>query len=278
MRHILEPDVTWLREPGTSVNRLTVHATWRSRRPLQMLSSTWQVTGATGTASELIRRAPTQQNFGATSVPGVLELDGSWLRGEDQAREEDASRVGDEEPSDLVHASILRRKFIFDAPLKEAVERGWMMTLTFGGFSGPLYAWVDGTFVGFCADGFIPAAFDVTGALQPTHSHALVVLLMDSPVCCHGLFREVSLEARPPAHIVDVVPVASHDGRAGALTLRVETTGGVEVHAALVNETEQERLWSAVASPDEGVTARGLDVIPWSAELSLIHIYEPTRH
>ena len=151
-------------------------------------------------------------------------------------------------------------------PLKEAVERGWMMTLTFGGFSGPLYAWVDGTFVGFCADGFIPAAFDVTGALQPTHSHTLAVLLMDSPVCCHGLFREVSLEARPPAHIVDVVPVASHDGRAGALTLRVETTGGVEVHAALVNEAEQERLWSAVASPDEVVTARGLDVIPWSAE------------
>ncbi len=129
MRHILEPDVTWLRDPGTSVNRLTVHATWRSRRPLQMLSSTWQVTGATGTASELIHRAPTHQNFGATSVPGVLELDGSWMRGMGQAREEDASRVGDVEPSDLVRASILRRKFIFDAPLKEAVERGWMMTL-----------------------------------------------------------------------------------------------------------------------------------------------------
>ena len=89
------------------------------------------------------------------------------------------------------------------------------------------------------ADGFIPAAFDVTGALQPTHTHTLVALLMDSPVCCHGLFREVSLEARPPAHIVDVVPVASHDGRAGALTLRVETTGGVEVHAALINEAER---------------------------------------
>ena len=96
---------------------------------------------------------------------------------------------------------------------------------------------------------FHSCGLDVTGALQPTHSHTLVVLLMDSPVCCHGLFREVSLEARPPAHIVDVVPVASHDGRAGALTLRVETTGGVEVHAALVNETDQERLWSAVASP-----------------------------
>jgi len=240
MKHIPEPDVTWLRDPGASVNRLTVHSTWRSRRPLQMLSSTWQVTGATGTASELIHRAPTHQNFGATSVPGILELDGSWMRGEGQAHEEDASRVGDDEPSDLAHASILRREFIFDAPLKEAVDRGWMMTLTFGGFSGPLYAWVDGTFVGFCADGFIPAAFDVTG--------------------------EVSVEARPRAHVVDVVPVASHDGRAGALTLRVETTGGVEVHATLVNEAEQERLWSAVASPDEVVDAQGLDVLPWSAE------------
>jgi len=266
MSHILEPDVTWLRDPGASVNRLTVHATWRSRRPLQLLSSTWQVTGVTGTASEFIERAPSYQHFGATSVPGILELDGTWMRGEVQAREGDASRSDDTESCDLVRASILRREFIFDAPLKEAVERGWMMTLTFGGFSGPLYAWVDGAFVGFCADGFIPAAFDVTRALQPTHTHTLAVLLMDSPVCCHGLFREVSLEARPPAHIVDLVPVASHDGRAGALTLRVETTGGVEVHATLVNEAEQAELWSAFGSPDEVFEARGLEVLPWSAE------------
>ena len=264
MKDIPEPDVAGLRDPGASVNRLTVHATWRSRRPLQILSSTWQVTGVSGTVAELIERTPHQRDFEATSIPGILELDDLWLRHEEEARR--AAEARGEPAADSVRASILRREFIFDAPLKEAVERGWMMTLTFGGFSGPLYAWVDGTFVGFCADGFIPAAFDVTGALQPTHSHTLAVLLMDSPVCCHGLFREVSLEARPPAHIVDVVPVASHDGRAGALTLRVETTGGVEVHAALVNEAEQERLWSAVASPDEVVTARGLDVIPWSAE------------
>ena len=265
MRHILEPDVTWLRDPGASVNRLTVHATWRSRRPLQMLSSTWQVTGVTGTASELIDRAPSHQNFSATSVPGILELDGSRTRRNVWVRSEGEASAG-VSSGDVVRASILRREFIFDAPLKDAVERGWMMTLTFGGFSGPLYAWVDGTFVGFSADGFIPAAFDVTGALQPTHTHTLVALLMDSPVCCHGLFREVSLEARPPAHIVDVVPVASHDGRAGSLTLRVETTGGVEVHAALINEAEGVRLWSAVASPDEVFDVRGLDVIPWSAE------------
>ena len=255
MKHIPEPDVAGLRDPGASANRLTVHATWRSRRPLQILSSTWQVTGVSGTVAELIERTPHQCNFEATSIPGILELDDLWLRREEEARR--AAEARGEPAADSVRASILRREFIFDAPLKEAVERGWMMTLTFGGFSGPLYAWVDGTFVGFCADGFIPAAFDVTGALQPTHSHTLAVLLMDSPVCCHGLFREVSLEARPPAHIVDVVPVASHNGRAGALTLRVETTGGVEVHAALVNEAEHERQWSADASPDEAVTSRG---------------------
>ena len=201
-------------------------------------------------------------------MPGILELDGSRTRPNVWVRSEGEASAG-VSSGDVVRASILRREFIFDAPLKDAVERGWMMTLTFGGFSGPLYAWVDGTFVGFSADGFIPAAFDVTGALQPTHTHTLVALLMDSPVCCHGLFREVSLEARPPAHIVDVVPVASHDGCAGSLTLRVETTGGVEVHAALINEAEGVRLWSAVASPDEVFDVRGLDVIPW---LSLIHI------
>ena len=155
MSRILEPDVTWLRDPGASVNRLTVHATWRSRRPLQMLSSTWQVTGVTGTASELIDRAPSHQNFSATSVPGILELDGSRTRPNVWVRSEGEASAG-VSSGDVVRASILRREFIFDAPLKDAVERGWMMTLTFGGFSGPLYAWVDGTFVGFSADGFIP--------------------------------------------------------------------------------------------------------------------------
>ena len=214
MNHILEPDVAWLRDPGASVNRLRVHSTWRSRRPIQMLSSTWQVSSAIGTAAELIERAPTQRNFGATSVPGILELDGSWPS-QNERSPDAAARDGYAESR--VRASILRREFSLDAPLKEASERGWMMTLTFGGFSGPLYAWVDGSFVGFCPDGFIPAAFDVTDALEPTHTHAISVLLLDSPACCHGLFREVSLEARPPSHLVDVFPMASHDGASGSL-------------------------------------------------------------
>lgn len=199
MNHILEPDVAWLRDPGASVNRLRVHATWRSRRPIQMLSSTWQVSSAIGTAAELIERAPTQRDFGATSVPGILELDGSWSS--EKERSPDAT-AQDGHAESQVRASILRREFSLDAPLKEASERGWMMTLTFGGFSGPLYAWVDGSFVGFCPDGFIPAAFDVTDALEPTHTHAISVLLLDSPVCCHGLFREVSLEARDRKSVV----------------------------------------------------------------------------
>ena len=86
MKHIPEPDVAWLRDPGASVNRLTVHSTWRSRRPLQMLSSTWQVTGASGTPAELIKRTPLQRDFEATSVPGVLEMDGAWVRREEEAR------------------------------------------------------------------------------------------------------------------------------------------------------------------------------------------------
>lgn len=266
MRYILEPDVTWLRDPGASVNRLTVHATWRSRRPLQLLSSTWQVTGVSGTAAELIDRTPSQRNFGATSVPGILELDGSWVRREARARAEEEAQFDGTPPPDRVRASILRREFTLDAPLKKAWERGWMMTLTFGGFSGPLYAWLDGTFVGFCADGFIPTAFDVTGALEPTHTHAISVLLLDSPACSHGLFREVSLEARPPAHIVDIVPVASHDGSSGSLRLQVEASSGSLVRAVLLGEDQREELWSATAPTGEALEARGLDVIAWSAE------------
>ena len=272
MKDIPEPDVAWLRDPGASVNRLAVHSTWRSRRPLQMLSSTWQVTGVSGTVAELIERTPHQRDFEATSIPGILELDGLWVRREEEARR--AAKARGETTADLVRASILRREFILDAPLKDASERGWTMTLTFGGFTGPLYAWVDGTFVGFCADGFIPAAFDVTDALQPTHTHAIAVLLMDSPACCHGLFREVSLEARPPAHVVDVIPQASHDGTSGSLRLRVEcseASNTTTIRAALLGEGQQEEIWSASAPAGEDFEASGVDVLPWSAEEPVLY-------
>ena len=272
MEHIPEPDVAWLRDPGASVNRLTVHSTWRSRRPLQMLSSTWQVTGVSGTAAELIKRTPLQRDFEATSVPGVLEMDGAWVRREEEARR--AAEAQGEPAPDQVRASILRREFILDAPLKDASERGWTMTLTFGGFTGPLYVWLDGIFVGFCADGFIPAAFDVTDALEPMHTHEISVLLMDSPACCHGLFREVSLEARPPAHVIDVVPQASHDGTSGSLRLRVECSEASNtstIRAALLGEGQQEEIWSASAPAGEDLEATGVDVLPWSAEEPVLY-------
>ena len=229
-----------------------------------MLSSTWQVTGAFGTPAELIERAPYQRDFKATSVPGVLEMDGTWVR-----QEEEADRQDEHGSPERVRASILRREFILDAPLKDASERGWTMSLTFGGFSGPLYAWVDGIFIGFCADGFIPTAFDVTDALQPTHTHAITALLLDSPVCCHGLFREVSLEARPPAHIVDLIPEVSHDGRNGSLRLRIETSDGANnsiARAALLSEGQQEEIWSASTPAGDELQASSLDVLAWSAE------------
>ena len=272
MKHIPEPHVAWLRDPGASVNRLAVHSTWRSRRPLQMLSSTWQVTGVSDTAAELIERTPHQRNFEATSVPGVLEMDGAWVRREEEARR--AAEAQGESAPDQVRASILRREFILDAPLKDASERGWTMTLTFGGFTGPLYVWVDGSFVGFCADGFIPAAFDVTDALEPMHTHEISVLLVDSPACCHGLFREVSLEARPPAHVIDVVPQASHDGTSGSLRLRVECSEASNtstIRAALLGEGQQEEIWSASAPAGEDLEASGVDVLPWSAEEPVLY-------
>lgn len=237
-----------------------------------MLSSTWQVTGVSGTAAELIKRTPLQRDFEATSVPGVLEMDGAWLRREEEARR--AAEAQGEPAPDQVRASILRREFILDAPLKDASERGWTMTLTFGGFTGPLYVWLDGIFVGFCADGFIPAAFDVTDALQPMHTHEISVLLMDSPACCHGLFREVSLEARPPAHVIDVIPQASHNGTSGSLRLRVECSEASNtstIRAALLGEAQQEEIWSASAPAGEDLEARGVGVLPWSAEEPVLY-------
>ena len=102
MKHIPEPNVAWLRDPGASMNRLAVHSTWRSRRPLQMLSSTWQVTGVSGTVAELIERTPHQRDFEATSIPGILELDGLWVRREEEARR--AAEARGEPTADLVRA------------------------------------------------------------------------------------------------------------------------------------------------------------------------------
>ena len=114
----------------------------------------------------------------------------------------------------------------------------------------------------------------MTDALQPTHTHAIAVLLMDSPACCHGLFREVSLEARPAAHIVDLIPQASHDGRNGSVRLRIETSAesnNSSVRAALLGEAEQQEIWSTSAPAGEVLEASGLDVLPWSAEEPVLY-------
>ncbi len=95
------------------------------------------------------------------------------MRGERQLTpREDTSRSDDRRDCDLARASILRHARIHFrcSSRRRSSALIWMMTLTFGRFSF-LYAWVDGAFVGFCAEMvFIPATDHATA---PHAAHSL---------------------------------------------------------------------------------------------------------
>lgn len=98
----------------------------------------------------------------------------------------------------------------FSLPEAWAEEK---VVLTFHGVESVLYCWVNGQFIGYGEDGFTPSHFDITDALKPGEN-LLVVQVIRFASCTwledqdfwrfSGIFRDVTLSARPKAHVQDV--------------------------------------------------------------------------
>lgn len=100
--------------------------------------------------------------------------------------------------------------------------RGLRAHLRFEGVDSFFEVWVNGRSIGMSKGSRLPAEFDITEALQPGRNVLAVRVLQWSDGSyledqdmwwLSGIFREVSLLARPPAHVRDLAVRADLDDR-----------------------------------------------------------------
>ena len=154
----------------------------------------------------------------------------------------------------------------------------------FNGFATALYIWVDGTFVGYCEDGYTASEFDITEALDDhKEKHDIVVVCYEHSSASwlegqdswrfHGLFRSVTLVALPAAHVENLEADADYDAATGEgiLTIAVHIEGALEATmiTAELSAPDGQVVWrhDGLASAERlDLDARLANVRPWSAE------------
>ena len=105
-----------------------------------------------------------------------------------------------------------------------AVPASWLdmrVVLTFHGVETAFYCWVNGQFMGYSEDSFTPSHFDITSALKPGQNTVAVEVFRFSTATWledqdfwrfSGIFRDVTLNAFPAAHVHDLFVHADMDG------------------------------------------------------------------
>lgn len=91
--------------------------------------------------------------------------------------------------------------------------RGKRVSVRFEGVEQAMYVWLNGVFLGYAEDTFTPSEFDLTGVLRETgnrlcvevHKRSTAAYLEDQDFFrFFGIFRSVSLLAKPDAHVEDL--------------------------------------------------------------------------
>jgi beta-galactosidase len=153
---------------------------------------------------------------------------------------------------------------------------GWpagAAVLRFLGVDSAFTAWLNGTELGWATGSRLTTEFDVGSLLRPERNELTVRVHQWSPGSyledqdmwwLSGIFRDVTLIARPAGAVDDFFVHADYDHLTGAGTLRVETDV-----AALLSVPSLGLLDVPAAGPH-----RLDDVKPWSAEIP--HLYDGT--
>ena len=176
------------------------------------------------------------------------------------------------------------------------LPEGWAgrrVFLQFDGVSSAFYVWVNGQRVGFSKDSRTPAEFDITDAVRAGRNQVAVEVYRYSDgyyLECQdmwrlsGIFRDVTLVSRAPAHIRDVAVSASLDDtyRDGVLSVAVDVRrqddGATAAHAVIVEllDPTGAAVWSAPKRIEVAVGGRDRrdvslrEIVPaiarWTAE------------
>ena len=283
------PDHAWLHDSQAfAFNRLRARSTHSSTAPSQSLDGTWEVALTSGMAVSL--NSPTdafdQGDVHSILVPSTLETQGLWppayvnIQMPWDGHEDPQAPAA---PRDC-RVAVYRRSFALDEAVAQTLKAHGSVRVRFNGFATAIYIWVDGTFVGYCEDGYTASEFDITEALDNhKEKHDIVVVCYEHSSASwlegqdswrfHGLFRSVTLVALPAAHVENLETDADYDAATGEgiLTVAVHIEGALEATmiTAELSAPDGQVVWrhDGLASAEcLDLDARLANVHPWSAE------------
>jgi len=135
-----------------------------------------------------------------------------------------------------------------------------------------MYVWLNGVFLGYAEDTFTPSEFDLTEAIRETgntlcvevHKRSTAAYLEDQDFFrFFGIFRSVSLLAKPAAHVEDLwaKPVVDLDTLAGKIDLDMKLSGDLAGVRAEVCLREGEEIVAAASADAQETMTLHLDVV-----------------
>lgn len=160
----------------------------------------------------------------------------------------------------------------------EEALRGKKISLFFEGVEQAVYVWLNGVFIGYAEDTFTPSEFDLSGVIRDTgnvlavevHKRSCAAYLEDQDFFrFFGIFRDVSLFARPETHVNDmwIRPLYDPETGTGKVNVKLKLEGnltGLADYRILNRQGETVLQGDAALEEEMEITVPMPDtVIPW---------------
>lgn len=289
----MEADIRWLDRPEVfRVNQVPAHSDHvfyqsredyeRGRNALeQSLNGEWEFRfskNAGERPEDFYKEDYKAEDFGSIRVPCHIELAGydkihyinTMYPWEGHIYRRPAYALGKGEvPGDFSQATYnpvgsYRRSFDLDAGLV-----GKRVCVCFSGVEQAMYVWCNGEFVGYAEDSFTPSEFDLTPYVREkgnllaveVHKRSSAAYLEDQDFFrFFGIFRDVTLYAKPETHVEDVwiKPELLEDNATGRLALEMKLSGNTEGKKVRVSLEDGEGLvrMEQLMYPEETVSEK----------------------
>lgn len=254
----MKPEIKWLDLPEVfRVNQLPAHSDhlfYGSREAfekreadlVQSLNGEWEFcysVNAKERPEEFYKEDYDRKGFGVINVPGHIELagydkihyintmypwEGSVYRRPAYSREDwETIGGGFSEAAYNPVGSYVKQ---FDLKPELCGKR---VAICFEGVEQAMYVWLNGHFVGYAEDSFTPSEFDLTPYVREkenllaveVHKRSSAAFLEDQDFFrFFGIFRDVTLYAKPAIHVEDVwvKPVLAEDNKRAEFSARIK--------------------------------------------------------
>ncbi len=293
----MQPDIKWLDDPQVfRVGQLPAHSDHKiygSEKEMseqtdslvQSLNGTWQFAYSVNPVNrpaDFYQMDYDVSGFGEIQVPCHIQMagydkvhyintmypwEGKVYRRPAYALGKDRTEKGSFSEADYNPVGSYRK--VFD--LEEGL-RGKRVCICFEGVEQAMYLWLNGQFIGYAEDSFVPSEFDLTPYIKDqgnvlaveVYKNSTAVYLEDQDFFrFSGIYRNVTLYAKPKLHVEDlwVKPVLMPDLQSGTLALQMKLSGEADY------PVEQAKVEYTLFDREGGVCVSG--TLPAGVETAL---------